>query len=289
METIPIRQINKTQKEPVFPRSFTILNIENLLSGKDMIQALHRHDFFYILALERGKGEHIIDFTPYSIRDYAVFIMRPGQVHQLRLKKGSTGYLMEFNTDFYPPPEKSANQVLRKLSNTSYCQFSSDRFKKIHSILTYIFQEYADKQERYKDIIKANLEILLIELDRQRQSQNPTCLPADRSQYIQARLEDFIALLESHILTNKQVSQYADMLHLTPYQLNAISKETLGKTCSALINEHIILEAKRQLLATSNQINQIAYHLGYEDNSYFIRFFKKHTGYTPDAFRLNFK
>jgi len=79
------------------------------------------------------------------------------------------------------------------------------------------------------------------------------------------------------------------MMHLSAYQLNAITKTALGKTSSELINEWIILESKRNLLATTNQINQIAFQLGYEDVSYFIRFFKKHTGYSPEAFRANFK
>jgi AraC family transcriptional activator of pobA len=51
----------------------------------------------------------------------------------------------------------------------------------------------------------------------------------------------------------------------------------------------VILEAKRCLLATSNQVNQTAYRLGYEDVSYFIRFFKKQTGYSPEAFRNSFR
>jgi AraC-like DNA-binding protein len=79
------------------------------------------------------------------------------------------------------------------------------------------------------------------------------------------------------------VSEYAAMMNLSTYQLNAITKQTLGKTCSQLIDEHIILEAKRYLLATANQVNQIADHLGYEDVSYFTRFFKKHTGYSPEC------
>jgi len=78
-------------------------------------------------------------------------------------------------------------------------------------------------------------------------------------------------------------------LNLSSFQLNAITKATLGKNCSELINEYVILESKRYLLATSNQVNQIADHLGYEDISYFTRFFKKHTGYSPEAFRNNFK
>ena len=77
-------------------------------------------------------------------------------------------------------------------------------------------------------------------------------------------------------------------MNLSSYQLNEITKTTIGKTASELINEHIILEARRNLLATSNQIKDIADHLGYEDVSYFIRFFKKHSGFSPEAFRLNF-
>jgi AraC family transcriptional activator of pobA len=45
---------------------------------------------------------------------------------------------------------------------------------------------------------------------------------------------------------------------------------------------------KRCLLATSNQVNQTAYRLGYDDVSYFTRFFKKQSGYSPDAFRQRY-
>jgi AraC-like DNA-binding protein len=107
--------------------------------------------------------------------------------------------------------------------------------------------------------------------------------------YKQDKLEAFLLLLEQTVTKQKQPSYYADKLNLTPYQLNAITKSSLGKTCSALIVEYTILEAKRFLLGTSNQINQIADQLGYDDVSYFIRFFKKHTGLSPEAFRNNFQ
>ncbi len=283
MNKIPVRQI----KEPDFPDGFSIRDIGALLSGKDMVQELHRHNFFFVLALEKGAGEHSIDFIPYPVCDYSVFFMQPGQVHQLTLKEESTGYLMTFSTDFYSPREKPAIRVFRKVSTQNCCQLTSDRAKRIFSVLDYIFQEYTGKQERYKEIIKANLEIFFIELVRQ--SKNPEHLSQNESSYSHERLDEFLELLRTHIATVKQVAQYAGMLHLTTYQLNSITKGTLGKTCSQLINEHILLEAKRQLLATSNQVNQVAYDLGYEDVSYFIRFFRKHTGHSPEIFRQNFK
>jgi AraC-like DNA-binding protein len=76
-------------------------------------------------------------------------------------------------------------------------------------------------------------------------------------------------------------------MNLSPYQLNEITKSSIGRTASELINDHIILQAKRNLLATPNQIKDIADILGYEDVSYFIRFFKKHTGLSPESFRRN--
>jgi AraC-like DNA-binding protein len=213
--------------------------------------------------------------------------MRPGQVHQLKLNAKSTGYLIEFKTDFYYPQDKASNQLLRKTSNKNLCSLDEKRFKKIHSVLTAIFQEYTNKQEGYHEVIKANLGILFIELVRNRQNKKSHL--NNTISYTQERLEKFLELLETQIATHKQAAHYADKLNLSGYQLNTITKATLGKTSSELINEYIILESKRYLLATANQVNQIAYHLGYEDVSYFIRFFKKHTGYSPEVFRHNFK
>ncbi len=287
MKNIPIRQIHKIQKEPDLSGSFSIRDIHELLDGKDMIQELHRHDFFFIMALSKGTGNHEIDFTAYEVCDHSVFLMRPGQVHQLSLNAGSRGFLIQFKPDFFYPQNSLSQELLRKVSNRNYCKLELDNFKKLFSILNYVFREYTGKEEGFQEVIKSNLSIFFIELVRHRQNKKTTS--HDINPYIQEQLEKLLALLENHIAQHKQVSQYADMLHLSTYQLNAITKEAMGKTCSELINDCIILESKRYLLATTNQVNQIADQLGYEDVSYFIRFFKKHTGYTPELFRQNFK
>ncbi len=286
MQNIPIRKINTPRKELHPDESFSIRKVAEVLGGTDMVQELHSHDFFYVLALEEGSGSHDIDFRSFGIRDHSVFFMRPGQVHRLDLKAGSTGYLMEFKADFYHATGKPANQLLRKASKANFCQLEAGGFEKLYAIMSYIFQEYTTRQERYGEVIRAQLDIFFIELLRQRKCQEVP--EGDGTLYMRERLEDFLDLLETHIGSHKQVGYYAEALHLSLYQLSAITKSILGKTPSELVNEHIVLEAKRYLLSTSNQVNQVAYRLGYEDVSYFIRFFKKHTGYTPEAFRHNF-
>jgi AraC family transcriptional regulator, transcriptional activator of pobA len=283
MKKIPTRKITGTINEPAIAAAFSIRKLSDLLAGKDMLQELHRHDFFYLLALEKGAGVHEIDFTSFTVCNHSLFFMRPGQVHQLILKAGSTGYLVQFNADFYYPHDKATNQLLRKINTRSFFRFDAGSFKKPLSVLTHIFTEYSNQQEKYQEAIHASLDILLIELVRQ----NGKSGSQAAASYTQEKLDEFLELLDTHLATHKQVSQYAAMLHLTPYQLNAICKKSLGKHCSQVITEHIILESKRYLLATTNQVNQIAWQLGYEDVSYFIRLFKKQTGYSPEQFRQN--
>jgi AraC-like DNA-binding protein len=287
MKNIPVRKINAPQKDSDLFGRFSIRDINDLLAGKDLVHGLHRHEFFFILALEKGHGTHEIDFTLYNVYDNSIFILRPGQVHQLTLKAGCTGFLLEFDSTFYSPQDNTANQRLIRAGNKNFCEFEAGRFKKLLPVLSYIFNEFTAKQEGYTEVIKANLDIFFIEFIRQSRNTHGTAKPG--SSYAQERLEGFQELLSTHIATLKQVSHYADLLNLSTYQLNSITKTTIGKTASALINEQIILEAKRYLLATPNQVKDIADQLGYEDISYFIRFFKKHTGYSPEAFRKNFR
>lgn len=287
MKNIPVRKIKSVEPEANFPENFSIRSLKDLLKGKDLLHDLHRHDFYFVLAVEKGSGNHEIDFTAHPVTDHSVFILRPGQVHQLTLSATSTGYIMEFSPDFYHPKDGQFAQALSRVSSKNLCELDTGKLKKLYSILENILQEHLDKQEGYLEVIKSDLGVFFIELLRHRQ--NKTSHSTATKTYEQEQLDKLLRLIEENLAANKQVPYYADLLNLSSYQLNSITKSLLGKTCSDIINEQIILEARRYLLATSNQVTQIAYHLGYEDVSYFIRFFKKQTGYTPDAFRSNFK
>lgn len=283
MKKIPIRHIVPSFQELSTAERFKIRRVEDILGGSHLVHDLHRHDFFFILAVKQGQGSHEIDFTPYAVEDHSVFLLRPGQVHQLSLEAGCTGYLLEFNMEFYNPQGKSSDPFLRKAGNKNHCVPKPDRFNKIQNILAAMFHEFTAQEEGYQEVIKANLAIFFIEFARQSAHLAGTSTAA--GSYIQERFDDFLALLDKHIVTHKRVSEYTEMMNLSPFQLNEITKKSIGKTASDLINDHILLEAKKYLLATTNQVKVIADHLGFEDPSYFIRFFKKHMGQSPEAFR----
>jgi len=95
----------------------------------------------------------------------------------------------------------------------------------------------------------------------------------------------FKALIARHFIESKEVGFYADKLHITPKYLSEVLQETTGKSAKELITEHLFLEAKSLLRQTPMTIKEIAYWLGFEDQSYFVRAFKRHAGVTPAVYR----
>jgi AraC family transcriptional activator of pobA len=286
MKTIPVRKLPAGQVAPALSGRFSIRSLEQVMAGRDLVHDLHRHDFYFVLAVEHGEGVHEIDFVAYPVHDAAIFILRPGQVHRLELKASATGFLLEFDLELYQPKHSLSDFRWKKITGKNFCEGEAAKFGRLLDYLSAIKLEYDEKSEGYLEAIKANLDLFF--LGYLRMSQHPGRLSKPENSYSLDRFEEFRLLLETHIATKKNVSDYTALMNLSAYQLNTITKTAVDKTVSDLINEQILLEAKRYLLATANQVKDIADDLGYEDVSYFIRFFKKHMGLTPDAYRKNF-
>jgi AraC family transcriptional activator of pobA len=92
-------------------------------------------------------------------------------------------------------------------------------------------------------------------------------------------------LVERNFRKERLLAFYATALAMTPDRLNDHVKRATGVTAGHLIRQRVLTEAKRQLVFTPQPIQQIAYELAFSDPSHFTRFFRKHTGLTPQAFR----
>ncbi|MEM1323462.1 MAG: helix-turn-helix domain-containing protein [Bacteroidota bacterium] len=266
-------------------KRFELVDLRDVLEHGELKQATHRHDFFFLLTIERGSGWHHIDFEPYRIAAHSVFLLRPGQVHSLLLAVQSEGYILKFSSDFFQHHQTDFLQLLKQLSRRTLFQLREEPYEKLNAILQLLSKEFQQKKEHYSQLLEVYLYALLVELSRN----TPPAEYESASQYQLEQLHQLSELVATHLYDCKKVADYTGMMNLSAYQLNKITKTALGKTCSELINEQIVLEAKRHLLATSDQIKAIASHLGFEDVSYFARFFKKHVGVSPMAFRTNFK
>jgi AraC family transcriptional activator of pobA len=101
------------------------------------------------------------------------------------------------------------------------------------------------------------------------------------------QIERFRALLDEHCRERVPVEHYARQLSVTAGQLNRMCREVLGMSTLDAINARVVHEAQRELVYSSLSVKQIAAELGFEDEAYFGRFFKKQTTLRPTEFRTN--
>jgi AraC family transcriptional activator of pobA len=134
----------------------------------------------------------------------------------------------------------------------------------------------------HQDVLKNYLHTFLMLAERERRKQKVTELRKGADFDYTLLFKD---LLEAGYKRVKQVSSYASQLSVTKKRLNQATTRVLGKSPKNIIDERVILEAKRLLVHTHENIKEIGYVLGFQDPAYFIKFFRKHCGITPVAFR----
>lgn len=100
-----------------------------------------------------------------------------------------------------------------------------------------------------------------------------------------AQIERFRALLDARFRERVPVDVYAEALGVTAGQLGRLCREVLGMSTLDAINARVVHEAQRELVYSSLSVKQVAAELGFVDEAYFGRFFRKHTGYRPTDFR----
>lgn len=262
---------------------FHFAQVQNLMAT---LPYPHRHNFFHIVWIERGTGQHIIDEVKYTVRPGALFFMRPGQVHDFDLSDDTEGYTISFSSEFFALQLQDKNMLTQipvyDDEHPVQAVYTEGRAaQEIRRTLERIRDEYDEEGYRSQDVIRSYLFILLVRASR-------TAVPTvgmevgSRAQLLYRR---FKALLDEKFATTQEPEDYAQLLRCTERALNAAARRCAGATTSQLIRDRVILEAKRLLAHSGAQVAQVATQLGFDDPAYFSRCFKKHTGRTPVEFR----
>jgi AraC family transcriptional regulator, transcriptional activator of pobA len=246
----------------------------------------HRHDHYELWWITAGRGSVTVDTRTYTIAPPMLYLTSPGQIHSTGFSSTLNGYNIRF-TDTFLLSDAHERTRLAELplfySDDAAPLIPADWWQAtaIDKLLGKIEQEYeADLVDR-TTVLRAYLHILLIEAKRLRQHVTPPHNSA--ASYLLTRR--FLLLVEAEYHTGASVADYATQLHVTSAHLNQTIKRALNKTPHAIIQERVLLEAQRLLRYSMLSVAEIAQQLRFRDPSYFGRFFKKHTGRSPQTFR----
>ena len=239
----------------------------------------HKHNsYLELIYLSAGSGIHGIDSVEYVIEPPVIHIVRQEQVHHWQLDTEPEGFVVLVKKAFI---DKSLDGERKSLFTkiSSQCCLQVVDHALIEAVLALLSEEIAENGENSFIVIEGLLKALLAKILL---VSSPFVNPNERNAGI---YPTFIQLLNEDNGLKKTVSYYAKKLSVSPQNLNMACQRSVGKAAADLVAEFVIAESKRLLLYTDMTVSEIAFSLEFTDPSYFVKYFKKSVGSTPQVFR----
>lgn len=242
-------------------------------------------DAYNIFWIQEGKGTYNIDFESYSFDGGVLFFLSPGQVFSVDSEKVKEAYQLTFNRDFYciqtHDAEIACNGVLfNNIYETPFVKPCEKDAFKLKFILDNLIEEFSNKDTAQYDMLQSYLKQFIIYSVRIKKENHVIKEDTETKLF-----KDFSLLVEQNFKKLHTVTDYAARLGISPKSLTKHFQKLSTHTPSNFIKNRIILEAKRQLIYSTDSIKQISFDLGFNDPAYFSRFFTKATSNSPIQFR----
>ena len=268
---------------------FSVDRFRGYVDSNPHLQEVHSHNYYHLVYFTEGSGEHLIDFEKFEAKSGTMYFMKPGQVHQWYFKEKYDGFVVNFFDNFFDwiGINSSILQKFRFLQSIlvkdHVVEISPDLQEKIASYFEEMINENQENNQFSNLKIGFHLMNLFIDIERSLEGVN-----IKTSDYQSVLLDNFQTLIEQNFKSKKLPKEYAELLYITPNHLNALCKDVLATSAGELIRSRIVLEAKRLLVNKEISVTEIAYLLNFQDASYFVKFFKKYTEFTPEQFRKQY-
>ncbi|MBU3028256.1 AraC family transcriptional regulator [Zobellia galactanivorans] len=261
------------------------LNAYRKKSG-DLAAVPHSHSYYQIIWFINEGGTHVVDFKKYDIKKNTVLFIAKDQVHAFDDNEDVQGWLIHFNESFFKHTDVDMFlkfNIFHMLDKP--CYTIEKGVLNVASAYITLIQSELEQRDRfgYEDIIRFLLKSFLIQLERIHQKNDSA--PIQLNSLYKRQFFEFKELIEVHFKKGLSVGDYASLLHISSKTLSTLTNTVIGKSPSQVISERTVLEAKRLVRFTSLQINEIAFRLGFEDASYFVKYFKRHLGQSPKSYR----
>lgn len=286
------KEIPNIQFESSYARvkGIEIITIENLVQRKDNLnhfpEKAHQLDFYMLVFYTEGETEHLVDFIWHKVKKNTLFYLTKGQINAFKFNDTLKGYLIIFTEDYFKSQlnKLPKNAVIRLF--TSHLFSPKIQIPESSNVPHYIDLFY---DEFYKEKVSFNKENIISSLytvlfSKLEQLKKHQTFYLKESEKLEVFLK-FKSLLERFYTESRNADFYAQKMNITYKHLNIVCKEIVAVTAKQFIDEFIILEAKRKLVNSSIKSTELAYSLGFDEPTNFVKYFKKYTGLTPNKFK----
>lgn len=242
-------------------------------------------DCYIILYAQKGSNL-TADFSTYKAEQDTLFFFNIGQ--KFKLDDTTKGNLIYFNPEFYciafHDKELTCDGILfNNVFETPSIILTVTESNLFRRITAELKNELKKDDYWTEEMVRTKLKEFIITASRSWLKRTPEQKGMGAKEDEISR--KFSQLVELNYNKLHSVSQYAELLFISPKTLNRKIVQEKGISPNIIIKNRIILQAKRLLINTDLNIKEIAAQLGYDDHSYFVRFFKIQTQKTPADFK----
>lgn len=244
----------------------------------------HTDDYYFFGFIEDGRCCLNIDFEEYTFGKGSLAIIRPGQVHRIIDASNLSAKFLIIDSVLVDKEEK------RTLERYGCPQIQLSDISEQKLLLSLLDHKLSGLENPSAKAVVQWLTTVIVGLvvgDIANAIKVQSELQRAVSRYKEIVWE-FRELLENNIGTNRSPSFYAGRLNITVAYLNEAVNAVLETSVSRHIQDEIVLQAKRQLVYTTDSVKEIAHGLGFNDYSYFTRLFTKVAGVSPTLFRKTY-
>lgn len=264
----------------------------------DMMPA-HRLDFYMVFLVMAGEGVHRFGLEEYALEKNMLCFVGPDMVSSWEMTSGDQGgYVCTFSADFFHGG-LADQRVLSRLSffgleGRPVIQLSEEQAAEYVDIFKLMEREYrkpayAQAPEDGAEVLRGYLHALIGKARRDHSdaaaAQISTAVNRANIRLLDRFTEmfsrDFDAIRVGQSLAIRKISEYADLLGVSQNHLNDTIQALTGLSAGQHIRNRLIQQATMCLMHSDKTVSEIAYRLGYDDPSYFARFYKSQTGKTP--------
>ncbi len=241
----------------------------------------YQFDFYQIFWFtEVIDQQQEIDFISYPLEAQQIWIIYPGQVHYFN-PTSISGYYLAIDKDYF-------HRILfQEAKQQSFTENAPLKFE-VTALMQPLFEhlslliELEFHLHQRANVLEKYLELYILHLQD---------LPVLQQRHVtlDPRIHKLLELIEMHYITERKNEFYADKVALSVKRMNEILLRSVGKSLKQQLQDRLLLESKRLVGYSTDNIQEISNVLGFSEVSYFNRFFKKLTLLTPLDFREQVK
>ena len=240
-----------------------------------------------ILICRKGKARLNVNYKDWELYEGAVITLFPNDVVELKVEGDFEAEILKYNPSLL-------REASLQLEQTVYSSLREDRCRQDTPVVTNIIngmfsllKVYFDQSECtcISQLVLCQLKAFFIGFHEYLQ-RNPQYRPDEVKSYrVRELFNRFMMLLEKDYKISRDVNYYAEKMNISSKYLTNIVNQVTGHTPKTIINQYVILQLKLHLKRSTQSIKEMAWEFHFADVSFFCRYFKKHTGLTPQQIR----